>query len=165
MNTWQDAVVQIVLILIGLAFTYMGNVLVKNKKAVALIQVLTPLAKAAVMAAQKLGLDKGLTGAMQKNEAVQAVISGLANAGFTKVDQATIENAVEAAYASLKDTLDKAYGNGTDVKAGLDSNTVALKPSESSTEPHGTNDDTLKAPVIKVDTPIEASGSTDTSTK
>lgn len=165
MNTWQDAVVQIVLILIGLAFTYMGNVLVKNKKAVALIQVLTPLAKAAVIATQKLGIDKNLTGAMQKNEAVQAVISGLANAGFTKVDQATIENAVEAAYASLKDTLGKAYGNGTDVKAGLDSNTVALKPSESSTEPHGTNDDTLKAPVIKTDAPTEASGSTDTSAK
>jgi len=165
MNTWQDAVVQIVLILIGLAFTYMGNVLVKNKKAVALIQVLTPLAKAAVMAAQKLGLDKGLTGAMQKNEAVQAVISGLANAGFTKVDQATIENAVEAAYASLKDTLDKAYGNGTDVKAGLDPNAVALNPMESSTEPHGINDVTLKVPIIKADTPTEASGSTDTSTK
>lgn len=165
MNTWQDAVVQIVLILIGMAFTYMGNVLVKNKKAATLIQVLSPLAKAAVIAAQKLGVDKDLTGAMQKSEAVQAVFSGLAKAGFTKVDQTTIENAVEAAYASLKDTLDNVYGDGTDVKAGLDSNAVVFKPSESSTEPHGTKDDMLKAPVSKVDAPTEASGSTDTSKK
>ena len=165
MNTWQDAVVQIVLILIGLAFTYMGNVLVKNKKAVTLIQVLTPLAKAAVIAAQKLGVDKELTGDMQKNEAVQAVFSSLAKAGFTKVDQATVENAVEAAYASLKATLDTVYGDGTDVKAGLDSKAPDFKPGDSSTEPHVTNDDTPKVPVTKVDTPAEASSSVDMTTK
>lgn len=165
MNTWQEAVVQIILILVTLVFTYFGKVLVKNKQALTLVQVLTPLAKDAVLAAQKLGLDKDLTGAMQHSEAVQAVLAGLAKAGFTKVDQITIENAVEAAYASLKDTLDNVYGDGTDVKAGLDSNAVALKPSESSTEPHGTNDGTPKAPVIKVDAPTEANGSTDTSTK
>lgn len=164
MNTWQDAVVQIVLILISLAFAYMGKILVKNKKAVTLIQVLTPLAKAAVIAAQKLGVDKNLTGAMQKSAAVQSVIAGLSNAGFTKVDQTTIENAVEAAYASLKDTLDNIYGDGTDSKVVVKPSEVVAKTGDSSVK---INDSgvTVTAPVIKTDALTEASGSTDTSVK
>lgn len=127
MNTWQDAVVQIVLILVTFAFTYFGKVLVKNKQALTLVQILTPLAKDAVLAAQKLGLDKDLTGAMQKSAAVQAVISGLAKAGFTKVDQQTIENAVEAAYATLKDTLDTVYSQ-TDSSQGTGEASSAAAP-------------------------------------
>lgn len=147
MNTWQQAVVQIVLILVTFAFTYFGKVLVKNKQALTLVQILAPLAKDAVLAAQKLGLDKDLTGAMQKSAAVQAVISGLAKAGFTKVDQQTIENAVEAAYATLKDTLDTVYSqmdSSQDVgEASSAASPVSAAPASSAAVPAS------EAPAVK----------------
>ncbi|ACO37047.1 putative holin [Lactobacillus phage Lb338-1] len=154
MNTWQDAVVQIVLILIGLAFTYISKSavsvfkgLLQNKQAVSLIEATAPLAKDVVVAVQKLGLDKQLSGAVQKNIAVQGVINTLKNKGFTEIDQKAVEDAVERAYAELKSTLDKVYSDASKDGVGKTDATA------------------VEAPVAKVDTPTEASGSTDTSTK
>jgi LL-H family phage holin len=154
MNTWQDAVVQIVLILIGLVFTYISKSavsafkgLLQNKQAVSLIEATAPLAKDVVAAVQKLGLDKQLSGAVQKNIAVQDVINALKNKGFTEIDQKAVEDAVERAYAELKSTLDKVYSDASKDDVGKTDATV------------------VEAPVTKVDTPTEASGSTDTSTK
>ena len=120
MNTWQDLVVQIIVSVVALLFAYLGNVVVKNKKAVSLIQVIQPLAEAAVVAAEELGVNKAVTGAVKKSAAVADVKAGLAKLGFTEVDEATVANAVESAFASMKDFIESTYKDksteGTDKK-------------------------------------------------
>lgn len=111
MNTWQDLVVQIVVGIVALLFAYLGNVVVKNKKAVSLIQVIQPLAEAAVVAAEKLGVTESVTGAVKKSAAVADVKSELAKLGFTTVDETTVANAVESAFASMKGLIESTYND------------------------------------------------------
>lgn len=111
MNTWNDLVVNIVVVIIGLLFTYIGDKIAKNNKATTFIQATTQLAEAAVAYAEKLGIDEQLKGAAKKNAAVQAVISSLEKLGFKNVDLQTVENAVEAAFAKMKDTVEAAYSD------------------------------------------------------
>ena len=109
MNTWNDLVVNIIVAVIGILFTYIGSKIAKDNKATTFIQATTQLAEAAVAYAEKLGVDEQLKGAAKKSAAVQSVISSLEKLGFKDVDFQTVENAVEAAFAKLKDTVESAY--------------------------------------------------------
>ena len=109
MNTWQELIVQIIVGVVALLFAYLGNVVVKNKKAVSLIQVIQPLAEAAVVAAEKLGVTDSVTGAVKKSTAVADVKAGLAKLGFTTVDEVTVANAVESAFANMKGFIENTY--------------------------------------------------------
>lgn len=102
---FNDVVVTVLATALTVVISYCGSVLVKNNRALTVVRALEPLAKDAVIAAQKLGVTEYLTGAAKKNHAVQTVIQALSNAGFTVNDEQIIVNAVEKAYAEQKKLL------------------------------------------------------------
>lgn len=104
MNT-NELVVTLLATVLTAVISYCGNVLVKNNRALTIVRALEPLAKDAVIAAQKLGVTEYLSGAMKKSHAVQAVTQALLDAGFTVKDEQVIVNAVEQAYAKQRDLL------------------------------------------------------------
>lgn len=104
MNT-NELVVTLLATVLTAVISYCGNVLVKNNRALTIVRALEPLAKDAVIAAQKLGVTEYLSGSMKKSHAVQAVTQALLDAGFTVKDEQVIVNAVEQAYAKQRDLL------------------------------------------------------------
>lgn len=104
MNT-NELVVTLLATVLTAVISYCGNVLVKNNRALTIVRALEPLAKDAVIAAQKLGVTEYLTGTAKKNHAVQSVIKALSDAGFSIEDEQVIKNAVEKAYAQQRDLL------------------------------------------------------------
>lgn len=108
----KDLIIQIAIAVIPIVAAFIGNAIVKNRQAVSLIQVIQPLAEAAVVAAEQLGVTEAVTGAVKKSKAVADVKAGLAKLGFTAVDEATVANAVESAYASMKDFIESTYTKG-----------------------------------------------------
>ena len=104
MNT-NELVVTLLATVLTAVISYCGNVLVKNNRALTIVRALEPLAKDAVIAAQKLGVTEYLSGVAKKNHAVQVVAQALSNAGFTVKDEQVIKNAVEKAYAQQRDLL------------------------------------------------------------
>ena len=106
MNT-NELVVTLLATVLTAVIRYCGNVLVKNNRALTIVRALEPLARDAVIAAQKLGVTEYLTGVAKKNHAVQTVVQALSNAGFTIADEQVIVNAVEKAYAEQKKLLDQ----------------------------------------------------------
>lgn len=104
---FNDVIVTVLATVLTAVISYCGSVLVKNNRALTIVRALEPLAKDAVIAAQKLGVTQYLSGAMKKNHAVQTVIQALSNAGFTVNDEQIIVNAVEKAYAEQKKLLDQ----------------------------------------------------------
>lgn len=113
MNNISELIVAISTALIPIVFAWIGKVLANNKKALSLLDALTPLAEAAVTAAAQLGVDKYLSGEAKKSTAVQYVIDGLKSLGFTETDKTTVENAVEKAFSDLRDDLYKTYPQAT----------------------------------------------------
>lgn len=111
MNTQNisDIVVAVATALIPVIFAWLGKFFKDNKKAVSLLEVLEPLAKEAVIAAEKLGIDKQLSGAAQKNEAIQKVLASLKKLGFDNADKQVIADAVEAEWAKLDQELKDLY--------------------------------------------------------
>lgn len=107
----SDIVMAVATALIPVIFAWIGKYLKENKKASTLLEVLTPLAKDAVIAAEKLGLDKQISGEMQKNEAVKRVIKALEALGFTDVDKQIIADAIETEWAKLDQELKGLYKN------------------------------------------------------
>lgn len=107
----SDIVMAVATALIPVIFAWIGKYLKENKKASTLLEVLTPLAKDAVIAAEKLGLDKQISGEMQKNEAVKRVIKALEGLGFTDVDKQIIADAIETEWAKLDQELKGLYKN------------------------------------------------------
>ena len=101
----MDALVTLFITIITAVIVYVGSENRKNERARTIFNVLEPLAKDAVVAAQKLGVTEYLSGAMKKNHAVQAVSQALLDAGFTVKDEQVIVNAVEQAYAKQRDLL------------------------------------------------------------
>lgn len=101
----NELVVTVLATVLTAVISYCGNVLVKNNRALTIVQALEPLAKDAVIAAQKLGVTEYLSGVAKKNHAVQVVAQALSNAGFTVKDEQVIKNAVEKAYAEQKKLL------------------------------------------------------------
>lgn len=108
----KDLIVQIAIAVIPILGAWVAKVLLANKQALTLVQVLTPLAQAAVTAAEQLGVTQAIDGAVKKSKAVASVETQLKAMGFTKVDQQTVENAVEKAYADLKSTIEATYHKG-----------------------------------------------------
>lgn len=102
---FNDVVVTVLVTVITAVITFLGSEIKKNVRARTIFNVLEPLAKDAVVAAQKLGVTEYLSGAMKKNHAVQAVAQALLDAGFTIKDEQVIKNAVEQAYAKQRDLL------------------------------------------------------------
>ncbi len=96
----MDALVTLFITIITAVIVYVGSEIRKNERARTIFNVLEPLAKDAVVAAQKLGVTE-----MKKNHAVQAVSQALLDAGFTVKDEQVIVNAVEQAYAKQRDLL------------------------------------------------------------
>ncbi|WP_262315208.1 phage holin [Lacticaseibacillus parakribbianus] len=105
MNNVTDLVVSVVVAVIPIIAAFFGRKLTASKQAVALIQTIEPLAKAAVTAAEQLGVTEQLTGAAKKSVAVQGVSKSLAQMGFTKADKAMVSAAVEKAFLDLKAQL------------------------------------------------------------
>lgn len=103
MNTQNiaEAVVTLVVAVIGVAVPYIAKFLKSNKTAETLVSILPTLAKDAVVALQKLGVTTYIDGELKKSKAVKIVESALRNLGFKETDAVTIENAIESAYASL----------------------------------------------------------------
>lgn len=114
MNNISELIVAISTALIPIVFAWIGKVLANNKKALSLLDALTPLAEAAVTAAAQLGVDKYLSGEAKKSTAVKYVIDGLKSLGFTEADETTVKNAVEKAFSDLQDELYKTYPQATD---------------------------------------------------
>ncbi len=101
----NELIVTLLATILTAVISYCGNVLVKNNRALTILRALEPLARDAVIAAQKLGVTEYLSGVAKKNHAVKTVTQALLNAGFTVKDEQTIVNAVEQAYAKQRDLL------------------------------------------------------------
>lgn len=118
MNNWTDLVVSIAVAAVPIIGAWISKQLLANKQALTLVKVLGPLANAAVTAAEQLGVTQAIDGAAKKSTAIQAVKDGLKSLGFTSADDQTIANAVEKAFADLKDSLAETYPQKTvDVSA------------------------------------------------
>lgn len=102
---FNDIVVTVLVTVLTAVITFLGSEIKKNVRARTIFNVLEPLARDAVIAAQKLGVTEYLSGAMKKSHAVQSVIKALSDAGFSVKDKQAIENAVEQAYAKQRDLL------------------------------------------------------------
>lgn len=109
MNNWTDLVVSLAVAAIPIVGAWISKQLLANKQALTLVKVLGPLANAAVTAAEQLGVTKAIDGAVKKSTAIQAVKDGLKSLGFTSTNEQTIANAVEKAFADLKDSLAETY--------------------------------------------------------
>lgn len=117
----QDMITNIVVALINVLLVaivaYIGKLATdtsksatKVNKALSLVEALAPIAEAAVTVAEQKGALNGWTGAKENEFANALATKALSNLGFSTADQATISNAVEHAWATLKDTLENAYG-------------------------------------------------------
>lgn len=109
MNNWTELLVSLAVAAIPIIGAWISKQLLANKQALTLVKVLGPLANAAVTAAEQLGVTQAIDGAVKKSTAIQAVKDGLKSLGFTSADEQTIANAVEKAYADLKDSLAETY--------------------------------------------------------
>ena len=117
-NSIADVITAVAAVSLPIIVTYLSRWLKCNKQAETLVSVLPTLAKDAVVAMQKLGVTEAIEGVVKKARAVQIVKQALTNLGFTKTDEVTLQNAIEAAYAQLKadGTLD-AYPQAKTVDA------------------------------------------------
>ena len=104
-----ELVVSIAVAAIPIIGAFVSKKIVVNNKALTIIKAIEPLAQAAVTAAEQLGVTEKLDGAAKKDAAVQSVLNGLDSLGFKKSDEELISNAVEKAYADLKDSIHEAY--------------------------------------------------------
>lgn len=136
MNNISELIVAIATALIPIVFAWIGKVLANNKKALSLLDALTPLAEAAVTAAAQLGVNKYLSGEAKKSTAVQYVIDGLKSLGFTNADETTIKNAVEKAFSDLKDELYQTYPQATEdtPESAVDLSAIAQSAADAAVE-------------------------------
>ena len=147
-----ELIVSIAVSAIPIIGAFVSKKIISNKKAVLLLQAIEPLAQAAVVASEQMGVTEQLTGAMKKSEAVKSVSDGLASIGFKKTDEALIANAVEKAYAEIKDRIHAAYG-------------VQITSTTTTTSAPTTTTTTTQAPTTTTTTtqaPVETSTTTTT---
>ena len=104
-----EVIVSIAVAAIPIIGAFVSKKVVNNNKALTIIKAIEPLAQAAVTAAEQLGVTEKLDGAAKKDVAIQSVLNGLDSLGFKKSDEELISNAVEKAYADLKDSIHEAY--------------------------------------------------------
>ena len=116
-NTITKLITTIAIAAIPIIGAYVSKVILGNKQVVNLIQVLSPLAKDAVVAMQKLGVTEFLEGEAKKSGAVKIVAAALTALGFSDADETLIKNAVEKEYALLINELDQTYPQITEEQA------------------------------------------------
>ncbi|KRL02533.1 phage holin [Liquorilactobacillus capillatus] len=130
MNNVADLIISIAVVAIPVIGGFVAKALLNNKTALAVLNAIGPLAKAAVVAVEKLGVDQYLEGELKKSKAVQFVLEGLAKLGFTKADQDIVANAVEKAYADLSANLEKVYPQKTEAELTADEKAIQKKELE-----------------------------------
>lgn len=108
-NSFSDVVIAVALAAIPVIGGYIGKVITGNSKATTLINVLSPLAKDAIVVMQKLGVTQYLTGEVKKSGAVDIVKMALESLGINGTNEDLIKNAIEKEYALLISELEKTY--------------------------------------------------------
>lgn len=108
-NSISDVLIAIALSAIPIIGGWIGKVITGNSKATTLINVLSPLAKAAIVAMQKLGVTQYLEGEAKKSGAVDIVKIALESLGINGTNEDLIKNAIEKEYALLISELEKTY--------------------------------------------------------
>lgn len=108
-NSISDVIIAIALAAIPIIGGWIGKVITGNSKATTLINVLSPLAKAAIVAMQKLGVTQYLEGEAKKSGAVDIVKKALSALGLSDADETLIKNAIEKEYALLINELNQTY--------------------------------------------------------
>lgn len=108
-NSISDVIIAIALAAIPIIGGWIGKVITGNSKATTLINILSPLAKAAIVAMQKLGVTQYLEGEAKKSGAVDIVKQALSALGLSDTDETLIKNAIEKEYAVLINELDQTY--------------------------------------------------------
>ncbi|MBA5938535.1 holin [Leuconostoc citreum] len=108
-TNFSDVIVSIAVAAITAIAGYALKYFQSHKQITTVITLLEPLAKDAVTAMQKAGVDKYISGIMKKNGAYDIVQSELAKLGFSTADEILIKNAVEHAYAMLINELNNVY--------------------------------------------------------
>ena len=116
-NTITKLITTIAITAIPIIGAYVSKVILGNKQVVNLIQVLSPLAKDAVVAMQKLGVTEFFEGEAKKSGAVKIVTKALTVLGFSDADETLIKNADEKEYALLINELDQTYPQMTEEQA------------------------------------------------
>lgn len=108
-NSISDVLIAIALSAIPIVGGWIGKVITGNSKATTLINVLSPLAKAAIVAMQKLGVTQYLEGEVKKSGAVDIVKTALESLGINGTNEDLIKNAIEKEYALLISELNQTY--------------------------------------------------------
>ena len=116
-NSFSDVVSAVALAAIPIIGGWIGKVITGNSKATTLINVLSPLAKTAIVAMQKLGVTQYLDGEAKKLGAVDIVKKSLLALGFSNANETLIKNAIEKEYAVLINELNQTYPQMTADKA------------------------------------------------
>lgn len=101
-NSIADVITAVAVATLPIIITYLSKWLKGNKRAETLVSVLPTLAKDAVVAMQKFGVNEAIEGEVKKSRAVQIVAKALSDLGFNEANEATLANAVETAFAQLK---------------------------------------------------------------
>ena len=101
-NSIADVITAVAVASLPIIITYLSKWLKGNRTASTIVSILPILAKDAVVAMQKLGVNEAIEGEAKKSHAVQIVMQALASLGFDYTDETTLKNAIEAAYAQLK---------------------------------------------------------------
>jgi hypothetical protein len=128
-NSISDVIIAVALAAIPIIGGWIGKVITGNSKATTLINVLSPLAKAAIVAMQKLGVTQYLDGEAKKLGAVDIVKKSLLALGLSNANETLIKNAIEKEYALLISELEKTYPQMTaDQEKATDE--VAVKADE-----------------------------------
>lgn len=108
-NSFSDVIIALALAVIPVIGGYIGKVITGNSKATTLINVLSPLAKDAIVVVQKLGVTQYLAGEAKKSGAVDIVKTALESLGINGTNEDLIKNAIEKEYALLISELGKTY--------------------------------------------------------
>ena len=116
-NSISDVIIAIALAAIPIIGGWIGKVITGNSKATTLINVLSPLAKAAIVAMQKVGMTQYLEGKAKKSGAVNIVKQALSALGLSDADEAIIMNTIEKEYAVLINELNQTYPQMTSEQA------------------------------------------------
>lgn len=158
----KELIIYIILLAIAVVFSFLEQTIKQSKnaeKAKTVIDVINMLAPDAVVAVEKLGLTKQLSGNEKLAQAVNYVQNGLAKLGFTAQDVETIKNAVEKHWADLSanGTLD-AYDKKPVDKPTSDTSakTVAETVQDALVKAINDSADKYKATAVDVpDKPVE----------
>ncbi|WKY79046.1 holin [Leuconostoc lactis] len=108
-NSISDVIIAVALAAIPVIGGYIGKVITGNSKATTLINVLSPLAKDAIVVMQKLGVTQYLAGKAKKSGAVDIVKTALESLGINGTNEDLIKNAIEKEYAALINELNQTY--------------------------------------------------------